>query len=425
MAVVYAATHRNGKHFAIKVLHPELSSRRELRARFLREGYVANSVKHSGVVAVLDDEDDEDSAFLVMELLEGASVESLCEGLGRRLPVKEALAIVHQLLDVLEAAHQSDVIHRDIKPANLFLVNDGQLKVLDFGIARLRDVSTSHEATRTGAMLGTPAFMAPEQALGDASNVDARSDVWAAGATLFTLLSGQLVHEGDNGRQVLVRAATTPARSLDSVAPDVPAEVVEVVTRALQFDRAARWQSAGAMRDAVAAVHERLFGAVTREPLRELISSHAAARSSADLPTLDTHGREQVDRGQSTTWKPVSTHGSASTARGGRSMIALAVGVALLSAVGAALLSERTPPSAPPVTAAQARPLEPPPHAEPPAKPAPPLPEEQPAAPKAAPAARSAAPAKPRPSAAAVPASPAPAASTSGPPRSPLELELQ
>ena len=107
-------------------------------------------MKHPGVVAVLDDEDDEDSAFLVMELLEGASVESLCEAAGRRLPVREALGIAHQLLDVLEAAHESEVIHRDIKPANLFLVNDGQLKVLDFGIARLRDVSTSHEADAHG-----------------------------------------------------------------------------------------------------------------------------------------------------------------------------------------------------------------------------------------------------------------------------------
>ena len=215
----------------------------------------------------------------------------------------------------------------------------------------------------------------------------------------------------------------------------VPAEVVEVVTRALQFDRAARWQSAGAMRDALAAVHERLFGALTREPLRELVSSHAAARSAVDLPTLDTDGREQVDRGQSTTWKPVSTHGSATAARGGRSMIVLAVGVALLIAVGAALLSERTPPPAAPVTAAQTRPLEPPPSAEPPATPAPPVPDQQPTPPPAPSSARTAAPAKQSPPAAAVPPSPAarvearptaaPAPSTSTPSRSPLELELQ
>jgi serine/threonine protein kinase len=270
MAVVYAATHRNRKEFAVKVLHAELSVRRDIRARFLREGYVANSVNHPGVVAVLDDDVDEDgSAFLVMELLEGATVEALCWRSGVGIPVREALAIAHQLLDVLDAAHARAIVHRDIKPANLFVLRDGQVKVLDFGIARLRD-APGIQSTRAGAIIGTPGFMAPEQALAQGSDVDPRTDVWAVGATLFTMISRHFVHDGDNGRQMLIRAATVPARSLASVAPHAPTAVVELVAKALEFDKALRWESATAMREAVARVHGELFGAPTREHITSL-----------------------------------------------------------------------------------------------------------------------------------------------------------
>jgi serine/threonine protein kinase len=159
MAVVYAATHRNKKRFAIKMLHPELSIRDNIRTRFLREGYVANSVEHPGAVAVLDDDVAEDgSAFIVMELLNGAPVDEVWTRHGKQVPLGIVLAIGDALLDVLVAAHGKKIVHRDIKPANLFLTNDGRLEVLDFRIARLQD-HTAGEATATGAMLGTPAFM--------------------------------------------------------------------------------------------------------------------------------------------------------------------------------------------------------------------------------------------------------------------------
>src|SRR5262245_6510777 len=139
MAAVYAGTHRNGKRGAIKMLHLELSTDGDARTRFLREGYLANRVAHPGAVSVLDDDTAEDgSAFLVMELLEGKSVAEIVEARqGRRLGVSETLRILDQLLDVLIAAHEKGIVHRDLKPENMFLTNDGQLKVLDFGIARV------------------------------------------------------------------------------------------------------------------------------------------------------------------------------------------------------------------------------------------------------------------------------------------------
>ena len=269
MAVVYAATHRNRKRFAVKVLHAELAARRDIRARFLREGYVANSVKHPGVVAVLDDDVDADgSAFLVMELLEGATVDAFGARLEGRLPVREALAVTHQLLEVLTVAHESAIIHRDVKPANLFVCTEGHVKVLDFGIARLRDVAAGVQSTRAGAMLGSPSFMAPEQAQAQGDEIDPRTDVWAAGASLFNMISGQYVHEGDSARQLMIRAATAPARSLLDVAPDSPAAVVELVAKALAFEKSARWDSAAAMREAVARIHAELFGAIAHEHLK-------------------------------------------------------------------------------------------------------------------------------------------------------------
>ena len=264
MATVYAATHRNGREVAIKLLHPELSLGTDMRNRFLREGHAANAVKHSGAVAVLDDDVAEDGgAFLVMELLRGESLEDLWERSARRLPLDSLAVYGEQLLDVLAAAHGKGIVHRDIKPANIFLATreDGSqvIKVLDFGIARLRDAASS-VATQTGMMMGTPAFMAPEQARAKTTEIDAQTDVWAAGATLFTLASGELVHEGDNAQDMLINAATTPARSLTSVMPDAPPAFVRIVDRALAFDKPSRWPSAAAMRDALREVHLELFG---------------------------------------------------------------------------------------------------------------------------------------------------------------------
>jgi eukaryotic-like serine/threonine-protein kinase len=260
MGAVYAATHRNRKRFAIKMLHPEYSGSEEVRTRFLREGYVANSVEHRGAVAVLDDDVAEDgSAFLVMELLEGAGLDAIADRRGGALPLGAVFAIGDQLLEVLSAAHQNGIVHRDLKPANLFLTRGGELKVLDFGIARLRD-ATQLKLTQTGAALGTPAFMAPEQALGKTAELDARVDVFAAGATLFVLISGQLVHEGESMQHMLINAATKPVRPLASAALGVTPALASVVDRALAFDKAARWQSAAAMREALLEAHRSVFG---------------------------------------------------------------------------------------------------------------------------------------------------------------------
>jgi serine/threonine protein kinase len=279
MAVVYKATHRNQAEYAIKMLHPELSYNEDLRARFLREGYAANSVKHPGVVRVVDDDVSEDgAAFLVMELLDGVPGDGIFSQRGGRLPLDAVCVLAVELLGVLAAAHAKGIIHRDIKPANIFITRDGHLKVLDFGIARVRDtMAGGAQATGTGVLLGTPAFMAPEQAVGKASDVDPRADVWAVGATVFTLASGAMVHDAETAPQLLVKLATQPARSLATLVPDAPADIVGVVDRALAFHPADRWPTANAMRDALAAARKGVFGdADHRAVLASLVGSPVA-----------------------------------------------------------------------------------------------------------------------------------------------------
>ena len=260
MAVVYLGVHRNGLRVAVKMLHPELSADAETRARFVRESYLANSIDHRAAVRVLDDDVTDDGAvFLVMDLLEGETLQQRAKRKGGSLSPLECLILGHQLGDALGAAHDKGIVHRDVKPENLFLTRDGVLKVLDFGIARLLDASAAG-LTATGHRMGTPAYMPPEQALGRAAEVDARTDVWAAGATLFTLLSGHFVHDCETAGELVVQTATRPARSLAVVAPEVPDALIAVVDRALSFAREGRFPSARALRDALAEAYAQIVG---------------------------------------------------------------------------------------------------------------------------------------------------------------------
>jgi serine/threonine-protein kinase len=252
MAAVYSATHtNNGRRGAIKILHPELSMNAEVRTRFLREGYAANKVDHPGTVGVLDDDIAEDgSVFLVMELLDGETLEARRERVGFMAPT-EVLFVVDKILDVLAAAHPKGIVHRDLKPENIFLCRDGVVKVLDFGIARVREASGGKQTMTSAGPMGTPAFMPPEQARGRWTDVGPRTDLWAVGATMFTLLTGKLVHEAETVNELLLAAMTKPAPPLASVLPGVSTALAATVDRALAYAPADRWPDAATMQGAV------------------------------------------------------------------------------------------------------------------------------------------------------------------------------
>jgi predicted Ser/Thr protein kinase len=248
MGAVYAATNRNGSRAALKVLHVEFAREASIRDRFLREGRIANSVDHAARVVVLDDDmSDLGEPFLVMELLEGETLNQRLRHNDGKLGIEETLRVFDVVLDLLAKCHEASIIHRDIKPANVFLTQTGQIKVLDFGVARMREHGGA-DATRDGTALGTPSFMAPEQALGLGDMVDGRADLWSVGACIYNALSGVRLHQARTEAEAFVMAATQSAPSIARVAPDLPAEVVAFVDKALAFDRARRFQDAASMR---------------------------------------------------------------------------------------------------------------------------------------------------------------------------------
>ncbi len=249
MAAVYSATHRNGSRLALKILHVEFARDENVKGRFLREGYVANKVDHPGRLAILDDDETESGeSFLVMELLEGETLHDLWKRHSRRVPPIEAMRVVEAVLDTLGPFHEMNVIHRDLKPANIFITNAGVVKLLDFGVAQLREAGAG-EMTRAGTALGTPSYMSPEQAMGKSDTLDGRSDVFAMGATLYAILSGARLHHGKSDNETFILAATQPAPSVARSAPELPVDVIALVDKALQWDRRNRFTSAHDMRD--------------------------------------------------------------------------------------------------------------------------------------------------------------------------------
>jgi serine/threonine protein kinase len=248
MGAVYAATHRNGMRVAIKVLHPELAKNEQIRSRFLREGYIANKVTHPGAVRIIDDDVDADgTTFLVMELLEGRTLDAEWSAAGGKLSPIRVTQLAEGVLDVLIAIHAVDVVHRDVKPENVFLTTGGSLKLLDLGIARLAESAL----TASGQMMGTPEFVAPEQAAGNIRLIDARTDLYSVGAMMFTLLTGAVVHPARTPMEGMILAATKPARSILDVWADTPPALANIIDVALSFDNAKRWASATAMQRAL------------------------------------------------------------------------------------------------------------------------------------------------------------------------------
>jgi serine/threonine-protein kinase len=285
MASVYVATHRNGNRVAIKVLHDIFAEQDLPRQRFLEEGYIANKVGHTGAVTVLDDDVlDDGTPFLVMELLVGESLEDRLKRTSVLSPTA-VLLIADRVLDVLAAAHEKGIVHRDIKPANLFLTREGAVKVLDFGLARVRERADKGSMTRTGIVIGTASYMPPEQARAKRDLIEARTDIWSVGATMFRTMAGRFVHEGETVQDRLLAAMSQRAPSITDVLPSLPPPIALVVDRALAFQITDRWRSAREMQSAL----RRAYELVEKRPLPGVEAVSIAppeAPDSNEPPTL-------------------------------------------------------------------------------------------------------------------------------------------
>jgi serine/threonine-protein kinase len=239
---------RLGRAVAVKMLRPDLARDPSFQARFRREAHSAASLNHPAVVAVYDTGEDEFAGnpvpYIVMEYVEGSTLRDLLAS-GRRLMPERALEIVDGVLAALAYSHAHGIVHRDIKPANVMLTRAGDVKVMDFGIARaVADQSAT--MTATSAVIGTAQYLSPEQARGE--QVDARSDLYSTGCLLYELLTGRPPFVGDSPVSVAyqhVREEPLPPSALD---PDVPAAVDAIVMRALTKDREQRYQNADEMR---------------------------------------------------------------------------------------------------------------------------------------------------------------------------------
>jgi serine/threonine protein kinase len=246
MGIVYRARREGqGPPVALKLLNPEVASDPGAAARFVREGQAAALVSFPGVVGVSDfGQLPGGQAYLVMEMVEGRTLEQELERAGA-LPPADALRIAMRILTALEAAHLRGVVHRDLKPSNVFLTPGGQVKIVDFGAALVGHARRSGR-TDAGLVLGSPAYMAPEQALGRAT--DDRADLYSLGCVLYRMLSGRPPFQAKTLVEVLrlqIEVAPEPVRSPHGA---LPVLLVEAVERALAKDPEERFYSAGEMR---------------------------------------------------------------------------------------------------------------------------------------------------------------------------------
>jgi serine/threonine protein kinase len=276
MAAVYRARDvRLNRLVAIKVLPPELAFNPSVRSRFLREAQMAAQLTHPNIVPIFAVDEREGLVYFVMAFVDG---ESVGERIGRdgRMPVERVRDVLGQVADALDYAHKQGVIHRDIKPDNI-LIDRGSSRplVTDFGIARA--AAEESRLTVTGMAVGTPAYMSPEQAMGD-RDIDGRSDIYSLGIVAYQMLVGETPFKASNTPAMLMKHVSEPPPPLRGRRADVPAELASAIERALAKKPEARWSSGAELRDAV------LDRAQSR-PYSE--SAHAAPSSrQPSLPSL-------------------------------------------------------------------------------------------------------------------------------------------
>jgi serine/threonine-protein kinase len=302
------------KRVALKVLHPELVRHAEVAQRFRREAELVARVEHPHIVGVFDVGAHEGRPYIAMEFLDG---ESLADRLARegRLPAAAAVDLLLAVMSAVATVHERGVVHRDLKPDNLFLARLGtgetQPKLLDFGIAKVREAGL----TLTGAVMGTPLYMSPEQAQGS-KGVDAASDQWALGVILFECLTGRAPFAGESLIELLVAITSGPVPRLRAVDPSLPSGLDAAVARALERRAAERWPSVRAFGAALlpfasAGARERWSGFFAGEaapveviaPVRSTVAfastgvATQAAPAPVFAPVAPTVGRRDGRRG--------------------------------------------------------------------------------------------------------------------------------
>src|SRR5580765_7182634 len=247
MGVVYKArdTHLD-RLVALKVLPPEKVADPERKRRFVQEAKAASALNHPNIITIHDIASENGVDFIVMEYVQGKTMDALVPRKGLRL--NETLKLAIQMADALAKAHSAGIIHRDLKPTNVMVTDDGLVKVLDFGLAKLTEVSNSEEAsTRTlrhetdeGTIVGTVSYMSPEQAEG--KKVDARSDIFSFGSVLYEMATGRQAFHGDSKMSTLAAILNQEPKPISQLVPGIPRNLEKIIARCLRKDINRRFQ---------------------------------------------------------------------------------------------------------------------------------------------------------------------------------------
>ncbi len=280
MGVVYKARDTHLDRFvAIKVLPPEKVADPERKLRFVQEAKAASALNHPNIIHLYDIAEADGVQFIAMEYVAGETIEQMIRRKGLRL--NEALKYSIQMADALAKAHSAGIIHRDLKPANIMVTGDGLVKVLDFGLAKLAETATSEFGetatvralqgphTEEGTVVGTTAYMAPEQAEG--KKMDARSDVFSFGSVLYEMVTGRRAFHGDSKMSTLSAIIKDDPRSVSSITPEVPRDLERIIFQCLRKDPDRRFQHMDDLKVALLDLEEesysgKLSGVDTRLP---------------------------------------------------------------------------------------------------------------------------------------------------------------
>jgi eukaryotic-like serine/threonine-protein kinase len=295
MALVYRARDEElDRPVAIKLLADNLAADEAFRKRFLREARLAAQLAHPNVVQVYDSGEADGRPYIVMEYVEGETLADLLSRQGR-LPPAEAVELALQVCSGLEHAHQAGLVHRDIKPQNLLIRGDGTVKIVDFGIARS---ARGTRLTETGSVLGTAAYLAPEQAAGE--EVTPAADVYAVGVVLYELLAGRTPRTAESLTQLILTGQEQPIPALRELAPDVPEALEDLIMRCLARIPEYRPPSAGTLAASLSATSGELpTAAVTRDEDTAEAPTRLAAPAGtrvAGAPTSETAVRPVARR---------------------------------------------------------------------------------------------------------------------------------
>jgi serine/threonine-protein kinase len=273
MGLVYKALDpKINRHLAIKTIRFsdefEDDAIKDIKRRFLREAEIAGQLAHPSIVTIYDVGEDEDLTYIVMEFLEGKDLSKFIKR-KNQLSFRKILQVIARVADALEYAHSREVIHRDIKPANIMLLDNGGVKMTDFGIAK----AISSSRTKTGVILGTPNYMSPEQIMGQ--KIDQKSDIFSLGVLFFQLLSGELPFQGKNLSSLLYQITQVkhpPVRDFNTKLPRVCGQIID---KALSKERDDRFKSAGEMAKVIRLLSSKINQMMRRDAFREESFSEA------------------------------------------------------------------------------------------------------------------------------------------------------